>query len=66
MEEGYNSANSIDLTLLKAYNEQLNSTALMMIRKGLSASERREYLNMNTTKQLRDALVLTKIGTTTL
>lgn len=66
MEEGYNSANSIDLTLLKAYNEQLNSTALMMIRKGLSASERREYLNMNTTKQLRDALVLTKTGTTTL
>ena len=66
MEEGYNSVNSIDLTLLKAYNEQLNSTTLMMTRKGLSASERREYLNMNTTKQLRDALVVTKTGTTTL
>lgn len=66
MEEGYNPVNPKDLTPLEAYSKQLNSTALMMIRNGLSVSERKPYLNINSFKQLWDALVFTKTGNTTL
>ena len=34
VEEGYKPANPDDLTPSKAYDKELNSTALMMIRKG--------------------------------
>ena len=66
LEYGYRVVDLKNLTPREVYDKNLNGTATMFIRRGMTDKQRRQYIHITSAKELWDSIVRTKTGTSTL
>ena len=66
LEYGYQAVDPKNLTPGEVYDKNLNDTATMCIRRGMTDKQRRPYIHITSAKELWDSIVRTKTGTSTL